>query len=99
MYLDKLATIDNVRAAIVKFNPFDDSPHFSRFDLDIVLPKAYPKPEKYIDREHRAYIRDKKTGDILVTAPSAHELVKKITEGWKWLTRGKEGIFKCQSNT
>lgn len=65
-------------------------------DIEIVTPSAYPKRGENKGREHRCFIRDKKTDKILLTAHSAYKLLEKIHQGWKYEPNKKEGLFKCQ---
>lgn len=56
--------------------------------------KATADPQKSLGRKHRVYIKDDRTGKILVTAPSAYTLVDKIKSGWKYDPNKKEGLFR-----
>lgn len=60
----------------------------------VSMPAPYPKPENDLGRRHRAFIRDVKTNKVLLTAPSAYELLDKINGGWTYEPNKKEGLFE-----
>lgn len=78
------ATMGQILAAIKKHGTFDAEPGM---EIEVVLPEAYPTGDKWRGRKHRALIRRKGTKrqhGILVSRPSAYELLDLIESGWKW---------------
>ena len=93
----KKATRMNVIKALDKHKPFAAIPEMQ---IEVVLPRAYPDridyrmgPNVVHQRKHRALIRERTSGTILLTAPSTYALVEKIENGWKYDPNKKEGLF------
>jgi hypothetical protein len=80
----------HIAAAIARLQPFAARP---LMEIEIVLPSANPNHKDYLGRENRAYIRCATSGRVLVAAPSAYALLKKIEDGWKYEPDKLEGLW------
>lgn len=87
----QIANLTDVMNALKKHNPF--SKGMPDIRISVVLPTAYPNHREYLGKRNRAYIKDARTGRILITAPSTYEMVKKIEDGWIYEPNKREGLF------
>lgn len=87
----RIAKLADVMKAVEKYNPFAKGTPDIR--ISVVLPTAQPHHRENLGRKNRAYIKDARTGRILITAPSTYEMVRKIENGWIYEPNKREGLF------